>query len=480
MGRPRTVFLCNACGARAPRWTGRCSTCDEWNTLGEQADLATPPTGASGPAPVRLVEVDGDAAAPRPTGVDELDRVLGGGLVPGSVTLVGGEPGIGKSTLLLQAAIETARQGWRCLVVCAEESAQQVKRRAARLGRLPEGVWVVAETSLAGVLAAVEDVVPDILIVDSIQTVYDDEVASGPGSVAQVRACALRLVGLAKSRGLASILVGHVTKEGTLAGPRVLEHIVDTVLTFEGERHHALRLLGATKHRFGPTGELGLFEMTDGGLQGVADPSELFLGDRRHDAPGTAVFPALEGQRPLLVEIQALVAGGGHPMPRRSASGLDANRLGLLLAVLDERAGVDLSHREVYVSAVGGVRINEPGADLATALALASAAAGNALPSDLVVCGEIGLAGELRHVSHTRRRLAEASRLGFRRALVPMSSELPPGPLQIVRAPTLAAAVEAVALDRRPRGRGSNAALGEFRSRQTSDVTKRTSTIAVC
>ena len=480
MGRPRTVFLCHACGATSPRWTGRCSTCDEWNTVGEHVDLPPPPTGAPGPAPVLLTEVDGDAAAPRPTGVDELDRVLGGGLVAGSVTLVGGEPGIGKSTLLLQAAIETARRGWRCLVVCAEESPQQVKRRAFRLGPLPDGLWVLAETSLAAVLAAVDEVAPDILIVDSIQTVYDDEVASGPGSVAQVRACALRLVGLAKSRGLASILVGHVTKEGTLAGPRVLEHMVDTVLTFEGERHHALRMLSATKHRFGPTGELGLFEMTDGGLQGVADPGELFLGDRRHGAAGTTVFPALEGQRPLLVEIQALVAGGGHPMPRRSASGLDANRLGVLLAVLDERAGVDLSRREVYVSAVGGVRINEPGADLATALALASAATGVALPSDLVVCGEIGLAGELRHVSHTRRRLAEASRLGFRRALVPRSCELPPGPLSVVRVPTLAAAIEAVELDRRSSRRATNPGAGEIRLGQTSDVTKRTSTIAMC
>ncbi|MDQ1440612.1 MAG: hypothetical protein QOG97_840 [Acidimicrobiaceae bacterium] len=410
--------------------------------------------------PVPLAEVDGDAAAPRPTGVEEFDRVLGGGLVPGSVTLVGGEPGIGKSTLLLQAAIAMAGLGLRCLLVCAEESAQQVKRRAARLGPLPAGVWVVAETSLAGVLAAVDEVAPEVLVVDSIQTVFDSEVESGPGSVTQVRACALSLVRVSKSQRLATILVGHVTKEGTLAGPRVLEHMVDTVLSFEGERHHALRLLRATKHRFGATGELGLFEMTDAGLRGVPDPSGLFLGDRRHGAAGSAVFPAMEGQRPLLTEIQALVAGSNMAMPRRSASGLDGGRLALLVAVLDERAGVNLTGREVYVSVVGGVRVYEPGADLATALALASAAFNHPLPTDLVACGEIGLAGELRQVSHTPRRLAEAARLGFRRALVPQSAEVPAGPLEVVRAGTL---VEAIGLLQLRRSRDTEAT--ESRSR---------------
>ena len=403
--------------------------------------------------PIPLAEVDGDAASPRPTGIEEMDRVLGGGLVPGSVTLVGGEPGIGKSTLLLQATIEMACLGLRCLVVCAEESAQQVKRRAVRLGPLPDGVWVVAETSLPGVRAAVAEVEPDILIVDSIQTLSDPEVESGPGSVSQVRGCALSLVELSKERGLATVMVGHVTKDGALAGPRVLEHMVDTVLTFEGERHHALRLLRATKHRFGPTGDLGLFEMTDGGLRGVPDPSSLFLGDRRPGSAGSSVFPAMEGQRPLLVEIQALVTGQGLMMPRRSASGLDSGRLALLVAVLDERAGVILSGREVFVSAVGGVRVNEPGADLATALALASAACGDAMPADLVACGEVGLAGELRQVSHTPRRLAEAARLGFRQALVPLSAEIPPGPMEVMRASTLAGAMGLAGL--RPSGRRS-------------------------
>ncbi|MDQ6614826.1 MAG: DNA repair protein RadA [Actinomycetota bacterium] len=462
MTRVRSIFRCADCGATAPRWAGRCSSCGEWNTLAEEADPRLPepaPLAGATQRPVPLSEVDGDAAAPRGTGVEEFDRVLGGGLVPGSITLVGGEPGIGKSTLLLQTTIAMACSGLRCLIVCAEESSQQVKRRAIRLGPLPAGLWVVAETSLAGVQAAVDEVAPDVLVVDSIQTLYDAEVESGPGSVTQVRACALSVVQLSKSRGLATIIVGHVTKEGTLAGPRLLEHMVDTVLTFEGERHHALRLLRATKNRFGPTGELGLFEMTDAGLRGVPDPGSLFLGDRRHGAAGSAVFPAMEGHRPLLVEIQALVAGSGLAMPRRSASGLDGGRLALLVAVLDERAGVVLTGREVYVSVVGGVRVNEPGADLATALALASAAFDVPLSTDMVACGEVGLAGELRQVSHTPRRLAEAARLGFRRALVPMSAsaDVPHGTLKVVRASTLAGAIVAAGIRRSPTsGSGRN------------------------
>ncbi len=471
MSRTRSLFRCTACGATAPRWAGRCATCAEWNSLVEEQapSPAAAPSGARTPLPrpVALADVDGDAAAPRSTGVAELDRVLGGGLVAGSVTLVGGEPGIGKSTLLLQATIEMARQGRRCLVVCAEESAQQVKRRALRLGPLPAGVWVVPETAMTGVLAAVDEVAPEVLVVDSIQTVYDADVESAPGSVSQVKAAALSLVQLSKSRGLATVLVGHVTKEGTLAGPRVLEHMVDTVLSFEGERHHALRLLRATKHRFGATGELGLFEMTGSGLIGVRDPSSLFLGDRRHGASGSAVFPAMEGQRPLLVEIQGLVTRSNLAMPRRSASGLDSGRLALLVAVLHERAGVDLSNQEVYVSVVGGVRVTEPGADLATALALASAACQVALPGDLVACGEIGLAGELRQASHTPRRLAEAARLGFHRALVPLSADVAPGPLEVIRAGTLAAAIGLAGL--RP-GRGSRSGPAPGRPAEPSPI----------
>jgi DNA repair protein RadA/Sms len=354
--------------------------------------------------------------------VDELDRVLGGGLVPGSATLIGGEPGIGKSTLLLQAAAALAGTGARCLMITAEESPAQVRSRAERLGALVRGLWLIGEASMPGIWAAVDEVKPDVVVVDSIQTVWDPDVDSPPGSIAQVRGCAQDLVAAAKSDGPAVVLVGHVTKDGALAGPRVLEHLVDTVLSFEGERHHALRLLRAVKHRFGPTGELGLFEMTGDGLLGVADPAHMLLADRRPGGPGSVVFPAMEGRRPLLVEIQALVCPSALPSPRRSVSGLDASRLSLLLAVLDRRAGVPLAHHDVYVSVAGGVRVSDPGVDLAVCVALASAATERLAADDMIVLGEVGLGGEIRQVAHTPRRLAEAARLGFGRAVVPVAS----------------------------------------------------------
>jgi DNA repair protein RadA/Sms len=461
MTRRRSIHRCADCGAVSPRWTGRCPTCGEWNTLVEELEEAAAPGGlaalGSSPGgfraaelPVPLTDVDAETALPAPTGVPELDRVLGGGLVPGSVTLVGGEPGIGKSTLLLQALATLAAGGARCLLVSAEESPQQVKRRAARLGALVPGVWVVAETSLQGLAAGVDKLSPDVLVIDSIQTVFDADVDAAPGSVTQVRACTHALVALAKARTLTTVLVGHVTKEGALAGPRVLEHVVDTVLSFEGERHHALRLLRAVKHRFGATGELGLFEMTDRGLSGVADPSRLFLGDRRLGGSGSAVFPAMEGHRPLLVELQALIAPSALAMPRRSAQGLDGGRLSLLLAVLQRRANLNLSTLDVYASAVGGVRIVEPGADLALCLALASAAVDQPLPSDLVACGEVGLAGEIRQVAQTPRRLAEAARLGFQHALVPASAETAGAKLSVTPVRTLFEAVRFVGLSGQP------------------------------
>jgi DNA repair protein RadA/Sms len=400
-------------------------------------------------APRPIADVDGTAAAPRPTGVAELDRVMAGGLVPGSVTLVGGEPGIGKSTLLLQAVAAMAASGTRALLVSAEESAQQVRLRAERLDALRPGLWLLSDTSLPNVLRAVADLGPEVVVVDSIQTVLDPELGSTAGTVTQVRECAAQLLQVAKTSNIATLLVGHVTKDGNLAGPRLLEHVVDTVLSFEGERHHALRLLRATKHRFGPTGELGLFEMASAGLTGIADPSQLLLGDRQAGVPGGVVLPTMEGHRPLLVELQALVAPTKLPMPRRSAQGLDAKRLALLLAVLERRVRMSLAGEDVFASVAGGVRATEPAADLALGLALASAVTSRPLPSDLVACGEVGLGGEVRQVAQLPRRLAEAARLGFRRAVVPASGPGGPAGMTTIRVSTLAQAVE-VLLTSRP------------------------------
>jgi DNA repair protein RadA/Sms len=377
-----------------------------------------------------------------PTGLGELDRVLGGGLVPGSVTLLGGEPGVGKSTLLLQVLTSVAGRGGTVLLVSAEESAQQVRLRAERLGPPPAGLLVLATTDLSALPAAVHDTTPALVVVDSIQAVTDPGAPGVPGSLGQVRACTDLVVGLAKAHRVPIVLVGHVTKDGTLAGPRTLEHLVDTVLSVEGDRHHALRTVRAAKHRFGPTGELGLFEMHDTGLAAVTDPYRLLLGDRRPAAPGSTVMPAVTGQRALLVEVQALTARSAADTPsRRSAQGVDGGRLALLLAVLEQRAGVSLARTDVFASAVGGIRVAEPAADLALALAVASAVADRALPPDLVVFGEVGLGGEIRQVPHAPRRLAEAARVGFRHALVPQSCPDGPAGMEVLHARTLAEAV---------------------------------------
>jgi DNA repair protein RadA/Sms len=374
-------------------------------------------------APRPIVEIDTARSAPRSTGVGELDRVLDGGLVPGSVTLLAGEPGMGKSTLLLQALGRAASQGARCLLVTAEESCAQVRTRAARVGALSPGLLVVAEPTLPHVLEHVDAVAPDVLAVDSIQTVLDPDLPGAPGSVTQVRDCAYRLVQLAKDRALATVLVGHVTKDGALAGPRVLEHVVDTVLSFDGDRGHSLRLLHALKHRFGGTHEVGLFEMTEQGLVDVPDASARFLVDRRVGVPGSAVAAVLEGARPMLVEVQSLVVSTTMPAPRRSASGLDAGRLGLIVAVLAQRGGVPVAQSEVYASVAGGLRVSETGVDLALALALASAQLERAVAPSTAAIGEVGLGGEIRSVPQLERRLAEATRLGFVRAVVPASAE---------------------------------------------------------
>ena len=447
MARTKTLYRCTECGSTEPKWAGRCAGCEAWGTLIEEIDGpaavggAVPVLPPSSP-PVQISDVDPTEFTPRSTGIAELDRVLGGGLVPGSVTLLGGEPGIGKSTVLLQAAAEVAAMGRKVLYLSGEESAQQVRLRAERLGALHPMLWLATEISLPQVLGAIASVEPDLVIVDSVQTLLNPELASTPGSVGQVRECTHRLVQEAKRTGCAIVLVGHVTKEGSLAGPRVLEHMVDTVLSFEGDRHHALRLLRVVKHRFGSTQELGLFEMGEKGLAGVPDASGMFLADRRLGIPGSVVVPTIEGARPLLVELQVLTASSTLPSPRRSAQGIDSGRLALLLAVLQQRVGVQTGQADVYALAVGGVKIVEPGADLALGLAVVSSLTGTPVPPDIVACGEVGLGGELRQVAHTPRRLAEAARLGFKRAVLPFSAPAPPPGIVAIRVGTLIDAVE--------------------------------------
>lgn len=449
MAKVRAVHTCSACGATSSQWSGKCAGCGEWNTLSETSAPAVAPAVARHKAavaplvpPVRIGEVDQAGWAPSPTGVLEVDRVLGGGVVPGSVTLLGGEPGIGKSTLLLQLLAKLANGGSPCLLVSAEESAQQVRMRAERLDSLAPNLFIVAETALPAILGAIDHLQPAFVAVDSIQTVFDPELGSQPGTVTQVRECAGALVQRAKQGGPATWLVGHVTKDGQLAGPRQLEHLVDTVLSFEGDRHHGLRMLRAVKHRFGSTEELGLFDMQGEGLAEVSDPSGLLLSDRNDTVPGSVVMPAMDGHRPLLVELQALVGAGENNNPRRPAQGLDQSRLSVLVAVLERRAGMGyLAKKDVYASAVGGVRVVEPAADLAIALAIASTFNGEPVASDVVACGEVGLGGEIRQVSHMGRRLAETARLGFKAAIVPASCADGPKGLELIRVKDVTTAI---------------------------------------
>ena len=433
MARLRTVYVCSDCGAQHPKWNGQCATCGAWNTLvedvvGNDAPLVSKTVAVNRSLnatsdPLPIMNVAHTAASAMPTGISEFDRVLDGGLVPGSVTLVSGEPGIGKSTLLLQLV-----GAWSdtSLYVSAEESAQQVRLRAERIGITGDDTYLVSAMSLADIIAAIDKVKPSLVVVDSVQTIADESVESAPGSVTQVRECAFRLVQEAKARNVAVILVGHVTKDGNIAGPRLLEHVVDTVVSFEGDRLHPLRMVRAIKHRFGTTNELGLFEMTDRGLVGVPDASNMLLADRQHGVAGSVVVPTIDGQRPLLVEVQALttkVATG--VTPRRSAQGVESSRLAMLLAVLERRAKIPFASLEVYASVVGGVRLNDPGSDLAICLALASAALDTPVHSDMVALGEVGLGGELRHVTHLERRVIEAERMGFRQVLIPSNSKAP-------------------------------------------------------
>jgi DNA repair protein RadA/Sms len=429
MARSAIVYGCSACGHQSPKWHGRCPGCGEWNSLVEEARVAAlraPNARASthGPRalrPVPLAEVEAPAVERLATGIGELDRVLGGGLVPGSLVLIGGSPGIGKSTLTTGALGNLAAAGRKVLYVSGEESAAQVKLRAERLGPGALGVPIVAETDLESVLATLESERPQVCVIDSVQVLYDPQLSGAPGSVGQVREVAGRLMRVAKERGIATLLVGHVTKEGSLAGPRVLEHLVDCVLSFEGERERTYRTLRALKNRFGSTNEVGVFEMAASGLVEVEDASARFVGEATR-APGSVVLCAMEGSRPLLVEVQALVAPSELVPPRRVANGVDRNRLALVLAVLARHGGVSLGTSDVFVSVAGGVRVDEPGADLAIALALASAAKGieparGGRP--LAAFGELGLTGELRHVAHPERRLAEARKFGLTRVLRP-------------------------------------------------------------
>ena len=429
MAKEKTVYVCSACGYETPRWMGKCPGCNAWNTMEEQAPQASvsqaapvkanKQRGGTGAKALRLDEIPEENAARASTGIGELDRVLGGGVVEGSLMLVGGDPGIGKSTLLLQVSEHLARQGARVLYISGEESARQIKMRARRLGVSADSLLILSENAMDAAEKRWEEIQPDYMIIDSIQTMYRPDMASAPGSVSRVRECASLLMRMAKTTGCAVFLVGHVTKEGAIAGPRILEHMVDVVLYFEGDRQHDHRILRAVKNRFGSVNELGLFEMHEKGMLPVANPSEMLLSERAKNVPGSCVIPAIEGSRPMLVDVQALALQTAYGTPRRTTNGFDAGRLALLLAVLEKRAGVSLFNQDVYVNVAGGLSLSEPAADLALCAAVASSVRDVCIPGDWAVMGEVGLAGEIRAVSQCERRLSECARLGFTSAVLP-------------------------------------------------------------
>lgn len=432
MAKLKTLYVCQACGSTHPKWMGRCPDCAEWNTLVETL-VDTGKTGSTAassratiagrnlPQPLNHITADHYQRTMLP--MEEFNRVLGGGLVPGSLVLIGGDPGIGKSTLLLQISDSLAQEG-PVLYISGEESAQQIKLRADRLQIASDRLFVLAENNMTAIMEHIRQSQPRFLIVDSIQTVYLEELQSAPGSVSQVRECAARFQEVAKGQNIPVFLIGHVTKTGVIAGPRVLEHIVDTVLYLEGERYHAYRLLRSVKNRFGATNEVGIFEMGDNGLNEVPNPSEIFLAERLPNATGSSIAVTLEGTRPLLVEVQALASTTSFGNPRRTANGVDMNRLLLLVAVLTKRVGVRLGDQDVFVNVIGGLQINEPASDLAVAMALVSSVKNVPVSADIAMVGEVGLSGELRAVGHMETRLKEAAKLGFKRCLVPASSQL--------------------------------------------------------
>lgn len=452
--KARTVFTCTECGLESAKWAGRCPECNAWNTFAEKVvHAATPAMGrartssnGNAPPPVRMSDLSHEEFPRIVVGMPEFDRVLGGGIVPGSLCLIGGDPGIGKSTLVAQIASLIATGERSVLYVSGEESAHQIKLRSRRLGVSGDQVFLLTETNLTDALAAADRTQPDLLIIDSIQTVFAPELQNAPGSVAQLRECTMRVMQWAKRSSTPVFIIGHVTKEGEIAGPRLLEHIVDVVLYLEGERFSSYRLLRGVKNRFGAVSEVGVFEMQGTGLVGVENPSEVFLAERQHGAIGSAIVPAIEGSRPLLVEVQALASPSAIPTPRRTASGIEFTRLLLIAAVLTKRAGVRLSDQDVIVNVIGGMKVNEPAADVAVALALASSYRDAVLPGDMVALGEVGLSGELRSVSHLERRLAEAEKLGFTSAILPRTSlrrGTPPTSLRLIPVETLRDALDA-------------------------------------
>lgn len=448
VAKPKSSFRCSACGHTVAKWVGRCPECGEWGTVDEQAAAVATPNGVGGitpSSPARpITEIDANSSIAVATGIGELDRVLGRGVVPGSVILLAGEPGVGKSTLLLEAVKHWAAGGRRALYLTGEESAGQVRMRAERTDAVHENVYLAAESDLATILGHIDAVAPSLVIVDSVQTVVATGTDGVTGGVTQIRAVTTALVSLAKNRGIAVILVGHVTKDGAVAGPRSLEHLVDVVLSFEGDRHSSLRMVRGIKNRFGAADEVGCFEQRDDGIHQVTDPSGIFLHQRDDDVTGSSTMVALDGKRALVGEIQALATDSSMATPRRAVSGLDSARVAMVLAVLQARLGIKVGDKEIYASTVGGMRVTEPAADLAIALSVTSAIRNTAIPHTTVAIGEVGLAGEVRRVSAVGRRVAEAKRLGFRHALIPAGTEekLPAG-IKVTRVNDLAQAVRA-------------------------------------
>jgi DNA repair protein RadA/Sms len=453
MARDGASFVCQSCGAAHSKWAGQCAGCGAWNTLVEE--LTSRPPGALAPSRattargLNFLGLEAETLAPPriETGIDEFDRVCGGGIVPGSAILVGGDPGVGKSTLLLQVCAEAARRGAACAYISGEEAVEQIRARAARMGYAQAPVSLAAETAVRNIIDGLKREKFDLVVIDSVQTLWSDAHEAGPGSVTQVRSCAAELVRLAKKRDMAVVLVGHVTKDGQIAGPRVVEHMVDAVLSFEGERGYPFRILRAGKNRFGATDEIGVFEMSEAGLREVANPSALFLGESGQRAAGAAVFAGMEGSRPVLVEFQALAAPSAYGTPRRAVVGWDSGRLAMVLAVLEARCGLSFAARDVYLNVAGGLRINEPAADLAAAAALASSALDVALPQNCVVFGEVSLSGEVRSVARMEARLKEAAKLGFGQALAPAGAA-DSSPIPVTGVSRLADAVSLIGEER--------------------------------